>query len=167
MLICHTDPAPVHQLSVKAVRADQIEQHPVRVFCNLPDLRMDDRRRDMTHDRYAIIVAGKYRAEDGIIRKHGFQRAFKPFRFNRFFGKTQTKRIAGSCLRGRIQDRVIEISLIGRQVLLSFNCFSFKRVQIRSLFFGQTSRDLPGRFPRIDIFVVHMQLFQLRCDKRR
>ena len=112
------DPAAVQKFIIEPVRAYDLPQHFAGVLTDPDDLGMYDAPRHIPHHRFSLLTEGKNRAENRITSEDLFQRLSELFRVHGCSRELHADRVARARLPGRVQDRVVEIGLIGRQILV-------------------------------------------------
>ena len=167
MLRRRIDGAAVQQLVIQVIGADQLLQHLRRVFLHPADLRADDPARHIAQHRLPLLAVGQHRAEQRVVGEHRLQRRFQPLRLHRLSGEAEGEGIARLRLSGGVEYRVIEIGLVRGQALVPRQRRPVPFVQVHAVLFPKPPGDLPGRFPGVDILVVHLQRPQLRRGQRR
>ena len=161
------NPAAIQQFVFEPVRADEFLQHIAGVLADPNDLGMNEAPRLIPQHRLSLFAEGKHCTENRVMGENRFQRFFEFSRVHSLSRELHADRIARPRLLRRVQDRVIEISLIGRQVLLSYELRLCQNIEILKVLLRKPLGDLSRRLIGVNILVVHLQRLQLSRSQRR
>ena len=159
------DSASVHELAVEFVWTDDLPQHLTCMLTDPDDLGVNDSPLLIPHHRFAVLIQRENCAENGVMCKNSFKRCLELYRVHILPPESQAERVAGAGLCRRVQNRVIEISLIWNQMLFPDQLRLCQNIEILGALFREPGSDLPRSLPGVDVLVIHLQVFKLCCSQ--